>query len=257
MVKRINIAASDLAKLTGDNKFDPVSKIVGKILSTNKIENIYIPKSNLEEKLLSLPEEELAKIREELKIPKTNVLDMVYAINKKYVSESYSTKLTEEESKQKLDSKMTDTTQQLNTCIKHDLRMRRGNFRENKLLNTTQHAIGKKIGQRNSKLFQKILYTDPKGLYDINIRGKVDGICADGIIEIKNRTKYLFMELRGYERVQLETYMFLSGLKKCTLVEYLNEESNQIEYEQDDEYWEECKLKIIGFVEEHLVSKIK
>ena len=133
MVKRINIAASDLAKLTGDNKFDPVSKIVGKILSSNKIENIYIPKSNLEEKLLSLPEEELAKIREELQIPKTNVLDMVSAINKKYVSESYSTKLTEEESKQKLDSKMTDTMQQLNTCIKHDLRMRRGNFRENKL----------------------------------------------------------------------------------------------------------------------------
>jgi len=94
-------------------------------------------------------------------------------------------------------------------------------------------------------------------LYDINIRGKVDGICADGIIEIKNRTKYLFMELRGYERVQLETYMFLSGLKKCTLVEYYNEESNQIEYGQDDEYWEQCKSKIIGFVEEHIVPKIK
>ena len=141
--------------------------------------------------------------------------------------------------------------------IKHDLRMRRGNVRENKLLNTTQHKIGKKIGQRNSQLFQKILYTDPKGLFDINIRGKVDGICSDGIIEIKNRTKYLFMELRGYERVQLETYMFLSGLKKSTLVEYYNDESNQIEYDQCDEYWEECKSKIVGFVEEHIAPRIK
>ena len=50
---------------------------------------------------------------------------------------------------------------------------------------------------------------------------------------LKSRTEQS-MELRGYERVQLETYMFLPGLKKCTLVEYYNEESNQIEYE----YWE-------------------
>ena len=257
MIKRINIAASDLAKLTGDNKFDTSSKIINKLLSMNKIENIYIPKSNLEEKLISLPDEELDKIRHDLDIPKTNIADMVTAINKKYVRESYSNKLTEEESKQKLDSKMTDSMQQLNSCIKHDLRMRRGNFRENKLLNKTQHTIGKKIDQRNSKLFQKILYTEPNGLYEINIRGKVDGICSDGIIEIKNRTQKLFLELRGYERVQLETYMFLSGLKKSTLVEYYNDESNQIEYEQSDEYWEECKSKIIGFVDEHIAPRIK
>ena len=257
MVKTINIAASDLAKLTGDNKYDHVSKIINKLLSSNKIENVYVPKSNLEEKLHSMSEEELAKIREELNIPKTNIYDMMSVIQKKFVYESYDKNITEEESKKKLDSKMTDTMNVLNSSLKQDLRMKRGNIRENRLLDSTQIKIGKKIGKRNSKLYQKVLHTDPKGLYDINIRGKVDGICADGIIEIKNRTKYLFMELRGYERVQLETYMFLSGLKKCTLVEYYNEESNQIEYEQNDEYWEECKSKIIGFVEEHIVPKIK
>jgi len=109
MVKTINIAASDLAKLTGDNKYDHVSKIINKLLSSNKIENVYVPKSNLEEKLHSMSEEELAKIREELNIPKTNIYDMMSVIQKKFVYESYDKNITEEESKKKLDGKMTDT----------------------------------------------------------------------------------------------------------------------------------------------------
>ena len=44
----INISASDLAKLTGDNTYEPYQNIVDKILVTNKLSNKYIPKSNLE-----------------------------------------------------------------------------------------------------------------------------------------------------------------------------------------------------------------
>ena len=45
----INISASDLAKLTGDNTYEPYQNIVDKILVTNKLSNKYIPKSNLDQ----------------------------------------------------------------------------------------------------------------------------------------------------------------------------------------------------------------
>ena len=41
--------------------------------------------------------------------------------------------------------------------IRHDLRMKRGNIKENDNLNKIQKSTGKVIQQRNSKLYQKQL----------------------------------------------------------------------------------------------------
>ena len=65
--------------------------------------------------------------------------------------------------------------------------MTRGIKKETSNLNTIQKKTGAKIGQRNSKLYEKILYSNDR--YEINIRGKVDGITDGYIVESKNRTK--------------------------------------------------------------------
>ena len=57
--------------------------------------------------------------------------------------------------------------------------------------------------------------------FSIQVGGKIDGINKkDGtIIEIKNRMKKLFYELRGYEKVQLMCYLYLFQSSKGYLVE--------------------------------------
>ena len=70
----------------------------------------------------------------------------------------------------------------------------------------------------------------------------MDGISEEDscIIESKNRSKYLFKTLRPYERVQIEAYMFLSGMQRCILTEYYYDESFEIDYSHDEEFWNEC-----------------
>jgi hypothetical protein len=85
----------------------------------------------------------------------------------------------------------------------------------------------------------------------------VDGQAIDDsgegvIIESKNRTKKLFNELRGYEQVQLEAYMFLTGLQKALLTEHYNDTENCIEYQHNEEFWEHCLSKIISFIDTHI-----
>ena len=59
--------------------------------------------------------------------------------------------------------------------------------------------------------------------YCILLKGKVDGIAGDTVVETKNRTRRLFKELREYERVQLECYMYLTGYQKAILTEHYND----------------------------------
>ena len=45
----INITASNLAKLTGHNKYESIEKTIQTILNSNKIKGFDIPKTNIEE----------------------------------------------------------------------------------------------------------------------------------------------------------------------------------------------------------------
>lgn len=76
--------------------------------------------------------------------------------------------------------------------------------------------------------------------FSIKVGGKIDGINKkDGtIIEIKNRMKKLFYELRGYEKVQLMCYLYLFQSPKGFLVEAFKKKEgtdiNIIECEYDE-----------------------
>lgn len=58
-------------------------------------------------------------------------------------------------------------------------------------------------------------------VHEIYIGGRLDGICyTDGyIVEVKNRIKGFFSEVRDYELTQIQLYLLLSKLNKAKLVE--------------------------------------
>ena len=252
-MKYIYLRSSDLAKLTGHNKYQTLEKTINELLSRNGIQDRYVPKSNIEEQLVQLSEDKLISLKKELNLSESSSLQEVERIIKSSVmGNSYSSKLSEEESKKNIDEKLKgkDVLQSLESGIKQDLRMKRGNIKENSNLDKIQSQKKITIEKRNSKMYTKELYRGDK--YCLIIRGKVDGLSDNTIIESKNRTKYLFNELRDYERVQLECYMFLTGYNNSILTEHYNDESNCIEYTHDEKFWHDCYEKIITFIDTHI-----
>ena len=258
-MKTINLRSSDIAKLTGHNLYDPRHKVINEILSRNGIKDVYVPKSKLEEGLRKLTKSQVIILREELNLgDNTNLYIIEKHIKSTILSPSQDSNLSEEEAKHMVDLKVgnKEVLQTLLNSMKQDLRMRRGNVKENKNLDKIQSEQKITISERNSKMFSKELYIGSS--YRIIIRGKVDGISGDGttIIETKNRTKCLFKELRDYERVQLESYMFLTGLKVAMLTEHFNDESHCIQYYHDMLFWEQCKWAIIVFIEDNIIPHL-
>ena len=92
---------------------------------------------------------------------------------------------------------------------------------------------------KDNLFIKKIIVENDK--FSIRVGGKIDGINKkdNTIIEIKNRMKKLFYELRGYEKVQLMCYLFLFQAPKGYLVEaFKRKEGTDIniiecDYDQD------------------------
>jgi len=257
-MKYIYLRSSDLAKLTGHNKFQSLEKTVNELLSRNGIQDRYVPKSNIEEQLVQLTTDQLITLKQELNLPNESSLSQIETVIKSTImGNSYSGTLTEEESKKRVDDKLEGKAilQSLKVGIKQDLQMRRGNIKEDSNLNSIQKKKGIQIQQRNSKMYTKELYRSDK--YCLIIRGKVDGMSDGTIVETKNRTKYLFKELRPYEQVQLECYMFLTGLEYALLTEHYNDDSNCIQYTHDEEFWSSCMDKVIQFIDTHIAGYLE
>ena len=84
------------------------------------------------------------------------------------------------------------------------------------------------------------------------IVGKVDRIEvlpdeSRVLVEIKNRTRGFFNEVRGYEMIQVQTYLQMLGLQKARLVEQYNKETRSNDIERDDKLWTDTVLP--GLVE--------
>ena len=86
--------------------------------------------------------------------------------------------------------------------------------------------------------------------------GKIDRIQVNGdgsrtLVEIKNRVKALFNNVREYEEIQCQTYMQMLDLKHCKLIEQHDEVRKVHMIERDDIRWKtEILPKIKMFCEE-------
>lgn len=254
-MKTIYLRSSELAKLTGHNTYEPLEKTIQTILSFNQIQDVYVPKTNIEKGLLDVNPDDLVKIKKELLLPPTATIHQVEkVIQRTILNQSSSSSLLEQESRDKLASSLQKkkTLQKIQPWIQQDLQIKRGIQKEKDNLNSMEKKRNWSITHRNSKLYKKELYRHPQDTYCVVLKGKVDGLCENRIIETKNRTRCLFKTLRDYERVQLESYMYLTGIDEATLTEHYNEDSFEIDYTHDPNFWEQCLLKIIEFIDEHI-----
>lgn len=256
-MKSIVVIASELSVITGHNKYEKPQKVIDKILNRNKIVKRYIPKSKIEEQLLTLDEKKLESIKTELKLDNTATLKQIEdTIKQQVISKSLNKNISEDESKKKMNDVL-KSMPVLNKCldnsVEQDLRMKRGNIKENSNLNKTQIKQNIVIEKRNSQMYEKELYTDSDRIFSIIIRGKCDGEIKDEcIVETKNRSKRLFNMIPDYEKVQLNAYMFLTNKEKSLHIECYNEEQNSTEYDFDKFFWDDCSEKIVNFINENV-----
>jgi hypothetical protein len=260
-MNKITITASELSIITGHNKYEKIQKAIDAVLNRSKIVKKYIPKSKIEESLLSLSDKDLKCIKNELKIDEKSSLKQVENMIKQQVlTKSLNENITEDQSKKKADDvlkSMPTLNKCLESSVKQDLRMKRGNIKEDKNLDKTQQKRNIVIDSRNSQMYEKELHIDPEGRYIVFIRGKVDGMNDEYVVETKNRTKRLFNMIPDYEKVQLNAYMFMTGKEKALHIECYNEEQNSVEYDFDKLFWDDCLDKVIDFTNTHIVCHIK
>ena len=256
-MKVITLTSSNFAKYTGHNQYEAKQKVINELLSKNGIKDVYVPKSNIEEQLMSLTKENLSALKQELQLPDTSNLSQIEAVIKsKIMASSYSKGISEEQSRTNLEKQTQGkpVLESLSTGIKHDLRMRRGNIKETMNINKIQKQMGVDIEQRNSKMYTKELYSND--LYTIMLRGKVDGLADGTIVESKNRTRRLFKTLREYGQVQLECYMFLTGFEKAVLTEHFNGTEFCIDYSHQQDFWDDCVQKAIQFIDTYIAPSL-
>lgn len=260
-MQEIIFVASELAIVTGDNKYEKPNKVVDTVLNRSGIVKKYIPKSKIEETLLNLDLEKLNVIKKELNLDiNTNIKDLESFIKKNVMGASYDSNLSEEMSKKKVDDilkKMPELNKCLEKSVKQDLRMRRGNIKEDNNLDKTEKQCNIVITDRNSKMYSKVLYIDPGNRFQIIIRGKVDGMNEEYIVETKNRTKRLFNMIPNYEKVQLNAYMFMTDKRKSLHIECYNNEQNQKEYDFDEKFWLKITNDIINFTNKNILDHLK
>ena len=257
----IVIVASELSIITGHNKYEKIQKAIDSVLNRSGIVKKYIPKSKIEETLLSLTEKDFINIKKELKLPDDTPLKEVENVIKKQVmGKSLDSNLSETQSKEKVDEVL-KSMPILNKClegsVKQDLRMKRGNIKEDNNLDKTEKKSNIVITDRNSQMYEKLLYKDPNGNYQVILRGKVDGMNDEYVVETKNRTKRLFNMIPNYEKVQLNAYMFMTDKRKSLHIECYNNEQNQKEYDYDEDFWLKISNDIIDFTNKNIVGHLK
>lgn len=96
------------------------------------------------------------------------------------------------------------------------------------VLKTHENNNNINLDKTQTRFTKKIKVHDTN--YEWYIVGRMDGIDYENnvIVEIKNRARELFHNIRYYENIQLQLYMYLSGLKKCILIEKYKDTSNEI-----------------------------
>lgn len=122
-----------------------------------------------------------------------------------------------EESKKKLKTKTENVINTTHGTLKEDSAISLFEKKFNVKLDTSQNYFKKQLKlKENSK-------------YDWYIGGKLDGLYIDNIdpknsyvVEVKNRTKGFFNQLRDYEKVQIQLYIWMVNTQQAKLVEQHN-----------------------------------
>ena len=82
------------------------------------------------------------------------------------------------------------------------------------------------------------------------IVGKIDGISSNGktLVETKQRRNCFFECIPVYEKVQLECYLWLTGIEQAIHVQNYNGEQKHMLYKSDPVLWSQIQSRLEAFV---------
>ena len=115
-----------------------------------------------------------------------------------------------------------------------------------------QSALDLYAQQTEQKVQKYHVMLNKKINENITIRGKIDGIIKYDdntckVVEIKNRTRRLFNEVKEYENIQVQLYLNMLNSKNADLVEHYKGNLNISPIEYDDELYNEIKVLLMRF----------
>jgi hypothetical protein len=111
-----------------------------------------------------------------------------------------------------------------------------GTHQENPVVQRFQEQFGQAV-QLDPRLHRKSYGT-------FELQGKIDGRLADGrVLEIKNRVRGLFREVRDYEMMQVQTYLDLLDAPSAILCEAYRGELAWLEVPRDPDWFRERVLE--------------
>tara|TARA_B100001093_G_scaffold3139_3_gene3244 strand:- start:14226 stop:15029 length:804 start_codon:yes stop_codon:yes gene_type:complete len=230
-------SASNVAACIGINPYEDIS---------DALESLWIKEDkNAYYKLVNTlkPKTSLAQKRKDLK----------YALSS---SEATLVKDIQQDSTKNVTEKINDiisipnstlTQSQHTALIKHcksSTNTQHGRHKESSTLDLYAHQFDKVVKPYN------VLNT--RKYNSFAIRGKVDGIVPldDNnfeIIEIKNRTRRLFNQVKNYEYCQVQCYLFINNQQHCNLVEHFNGQIQSYSIQKDDSYIQSLLTKLEKF----------
>lgn len=240
----IYLNISDLAIITGDNKFKNINEFTQTLIKK------YFPEK-LTPEGATVETDNLKKL---MKGCLENGIDISDELKK--ISDAKNIhELTEQ--KRALNEKMNgisdnNVKREMRKCVDNVSNTTFGTNNEDDVLKICERMFERKIIKDN--FYKRIcIYENKENGIKWYIGGRIDGIDENGFIyEIKNRIHKLFYELREYEKIQIMSYLYLFGCKKGFLVECLknnNNNLNVIHVEYDELYFNENVLnKVIQYI---------
>ena len=124
-----------------------------------------------------------------------------------------------------------------------------GTRRETNIGKTYEEVTGMSVDKPNKKYLWDIV---PECAVVV---GKFDGFAEDGtLVEIKQRTRRLFGEVREYENVQVHVYMKMAEVETAQLVEKYEDKLMVHDIQYDDDFMCEIESELENVVNNYLMT---
>ncbi|MDF1867705.1 MAG: hypothetical protein P1U70_22995 [Saprospiraceae bacterium] len=231
--------ASEIAIITGDNKYQSIDELRDKIIQRMTPDPNVVELTPLEEII-----EEHKKNKSTDKMP---VADLIQTLNKCAVTQNTTDVAAIFEAIP--DECITDKVTSYVNC-------EYGKATETKALKkyvNIQRQTKPEFSVETKKAgkFRKRQIGTTSSGRRVYVGGRMDGKIKNGkIIEVKNRMRRLFHTVRDYEKLQIMSYMFISKHGNATLVERFNDEMDTHEIEYDDDWFMRKVELLMAFAEE-------
>ena len=282
-MNRICLFASEVAIITGHNKYEKLDKVTHRLLAEyfpEKYNKLVLKMKNEGVQIVPADKtEHLKKIikdsnisGESKKIIEQTLKKTVDSKNSKEFLENQNKlvkKIQEEIVKKQGKPLSNEVKQMVKETVKGSTNTNYGIKNENKGTAEYTNITGQPVYAYDRFVKMPLFADEDLGL-SVILGGRVDGVLLDQagnitkVVEVKNRTARLFYTLRDYEKVQTMIYMKLFNQESLDLIEILKKkddtlQSNIINIHFDHQFWEEeiynrIKIYIADFLKTYILE---